>query len=191
MFVLRYRTWIDMGDNAPIQDLANAVKFITAHAGQFGVQPENYALVGYSSGGQIAGIFANKERGYGSYQVERPGALLLGYPVVDLTVMKPLYHILYDIGTCGWRYYWANLCNMVDADYPPVYFWWGKNDVVLSSAEMPGQHRDFDRTLERNNIPHQMVVYQNAPHSIGTGNGTDAEGWMTDAVAFWEAHTTG
>ena len=191
VFVLRYRTWIDMGDNAPIQDLANAVKFITAHAGQFGVQPENYALVGYSSGGQIAGIFANKERGYGSYQVERPGALLLGYPVVDLTVMKPLYHILYDIGTCGWRYYWANLCNMVDADYPPVYFWWGKNDVVLSSAEMPGQHRDFDRTLERNNIPHQMVVYQNAPHSIGTGNGTDAEGWMTDAVAFWEAHTTG
>ena len=180
-----------MGDNAPIQDLANAVKFITAHAGQFGVQPENYALVGYSSGGQIAGIFANKERGYGSYQVERPGALLLGYPVVDLTVMKPLYHILYDIGTCGWRYYWANLCNMVDADYPPVYFWWGKNDVVLSSAEMPGQHRDFDRTLEQNNIPHQMVVYQNAPHSIGTGNGTDAEGWMTDAVAFWEAHTTG
>ena len=46
---------------------------------------------------------------------------------------------------------------------------------------MPGQHRDFDRTLERNNIPHQMVVY----------HGTDAEGWMTDAVAFWEAHTTG
>ena len=45
VFVLRYRTWIDMGDNAPIQDLANAVKFITAHAGQFGVQPENYALV--------------------------------------------------------------------------------------------------------------------------------------------------
>lgn len=40
VFVLRYRTWIDMGDNAPIQDLANAVKFITAHAGQFGVQPE-------------------------------------------------------------------------------------------------------------------------------------------------------
>ena len=30
VFVLRYRTWIDMGDNAPIQDLANAVKFITA-----------------------------------------------------------------------------------------------------------------------------------------------------------------
>ena len=116
VFVLRYRTWIDMGDNAPIQDLANAVKFITAHAGQFGVQPENYALVGFSSGGQIAGIFANKERGYGSYQVERPGALLLGYPVVDLTVMKPLYHILYDIGTCGWRYYWAYVCNMVDAD---------------------------------------------------------------------------
>jgi len=36
-----------------------------------------------------------------------------------------------------------------------------------------------------------VVVYQNPPRSSGTGSGTDAEGWMTDAVAFWEAHTTG
>jgi len=45
--------------------------------------------------------------------------------------------------------------------------------------------------LEANGVPCEVHVYENAPHAIGTGNGTDAEGWMTDAVAFWEAHTTG
>lgn len=31
-----------------------------------------------------------------------------------------------------------------------------------------------------------MHVYKNAGHSIGTGCGTDAEGWLTEAAAFWE-----
>ena len=56
---------------------------------------------------------------------------------------------------------------------------------------MPGQHDDFAKTLQKYGVPYEYVKYKNAPHSIGTGNGTDAEGWMTDAVAFWEAHTTG
>ena len=30
VFVLRYRAWTDLGDNAPLQDLGNAVNFITA-----------------------------------------------------------------------------------------------------------------------------------------------------------------
>ena len=191
VFVLRYRTWIDMGDNAPIQDLANAVKFITAHAGQFGVQPENYALVGYSSGGQIAGIFANKERGYGSYQVERPGALLMGYPVNDFAEIKPVYHAVMDPASCRWRYYWSDISGGITPDFPPTYFWYGKNDVTLKTLGYPFQGPAIRKALEANGVPCEVHVYENAPHAIGTGNGTDAEGWMTDAVAFWEAHTTG
>lgn len=49
-FVLRYRVFLKAKDNAPVADLGNAVRFITTHAGQFNVQPENYALLGYSSG---------------------------------------------------------------------------------------------------------------------------------------------
>ena len=64
VFVLRYRIWMDMGDNAPLEDLARAVEYITAHAEELGVQPEDYALVGFSSGGQVAGVFANSKRGY-------------------------------------------------------------------------------------------------------------------------------
>ena len=31
--------------------------------------------------------------------------------------------------------------------------------------------------------------YNNAPHKIGPGRGTDAEGWITEAVTFWENQT--
>ena len=57
-FVLRYRVFLKAKDNAPVADLGNAVRFITTHADQFNVQPENYALLGYSSGGHLAGVFS-------------------------------------------------------------------------------------------------------------------------------------
>ena len=191
VFVLRYRIWMDMGDNAPLEDLARAVEYITAHAEELGVQPEDYALVGFSSGGQVAGVFANSKRGYGRYHVAKPGVLLLGYSVSDTSVMKPVYYTLYDIGTCGWRYYWTSLDKAVEEGYPPVYFWRGNDDSMLGPAWVPGQYNDFEKALQACNVPYKRVTYQHAPHAIGTGNGTDAEGWMTDAVDFWEAHTTG
>ena len=40
-FVLRYRVFLKAKDNAPVADLGNAVRFITTHADQFHVQPEN------------------------------------------------------------------------------------------------------------------------------------------------------
>ena len=57
VFVLRYRILWDISNNGPLQDLGRAVQFITNHAQQFGVQPENYALVVFSSGGQLCGLF--------------------------------------------------------------------------------------------------------------------------------------
>ena len=62
VFVLRYRIGTEAGNNAPMDDLGRAIQFITANAETFGVQPEGYALLGYSSGGQIAGVFGDAER---------------------------------------------------------------------------------------------------------------------------------
>lgn len=44
----------------------------------------------------------------------------------------------------------------------------------------------FEKALQAHGVPYQMHVYKNAGHSIGTGRGTDAEGWLTEAAAFWE-----
>ena len=57
--MLRYRILWGISNTGPLQDLGRAVQFITNHAQQFGVQPENYALVGFSSGGQLCGLFSS------------------------------------------------------------------------------------------------------------------------------------
>ena len=61
---MRYRAYPDNDNNSPMEDIARAVKYITGHAQQFGVQTESYALIGYSSGGHLAGLFASDALGY-------------------------------------------------------------------------------------------------------------------------------
>ena len=53
VFVLRYRTFLDLGSNAPLQDLARAVQLVTSLDEELSIQTQDYALVGYSSGGQL------------------------------------------------------------------------------------------------------------------------------------------
>ena len=101
VFVLRYRIGMKASNNAPLQDVVRAVQYITEHAGQFGVQAEDYAIVSYSSGGQIAGLFGTDAVGYKNYGLPKPGAMLLGYPVNTFLEFKPVYNILLDPGVAS------------------------------------------------------------------------------------------
>jgi len=44
----------------------------------------------------------------------------------------------------------------------------------------------LEKALTQNDVPHIYHVYKNAPHAVGAGKGTDAEGWLNEAIAFWE-----
>lgn len=190
-FVLRYRIGDQAADNAPLEDVARAVKYITDHAGEFGVQAEDYAILAYSSGGQIVGLFASDSdtMGYRAYGVEKPGALLLGYPVNNFFELKPAWKLLIDPYADGPRYFDYNVSDFITPDYPPTFHWYGKNDVTLAKMCTPEQGRVIEKALVKNGVPHVFHRYENAPHKIGPGRGTDAEGWITEAVAFWEAQT--
>lgn len=189
VFVLRYRTFLDLAGNAPLQDLARAVQRVTELAPQLQIQTQDYALVGYSSGGQLCGVFANREKGYGHYGAAKPGALLLAYSVINFSEVKLAYKLVLDPNDWGWHFYCANVDQMVTPDYLPVYFWYGKNDQTLPWMINAVQGPALQKALEANGVPYVMHVYENAPHCIGTGIGTDAEGWVAEAAAFWEQQT--
>ena len=192
-FVLRYRVGHNNGDNAAYDDLVRAVRYITAHAEEFGVQTEDYAIVGYSAGGQMCGVFGTSRMGYRACGLPRPGALLLGYPVVDYGYVRPMYWLLYD-GCApaddlapGDYYYKIALQKEIDADFPPTYHWFGWDDTMLMRLGLLRQGPALDKALEEAGVMHKMVVYDHAPHSSSTGLNTDAAGWLTEGVAFWEA----
>lgn len=186
VFVLRYRIGMKASNNAPLEDLARAVQYITQHADRFGVQAEDYAIVSYSSGGQIAGLFGTDAVGYKNYGLPKPGALLMGYPVNTFFELKPVYNILLDTGVCQQRYYKMTLSNYITPDYPPTYHWYGRNDLTLTSMCWAAQGPVLEKALAQNNVPHIYHIYKNAPHAVGAGKGTDAEGWLNEAIAFWE-----
>ena len=114
-FVLRYRIGDQAADNAPLEDVSRAVRYITEHAKQFHVQPEDYAVLAYSSGGQIAGLFASDSDtlGHKAYGVSKPGALLLGYPVNNFFELKPVWGLLIDPYADGPRYFDYNVSDSI------------------------------------------------------------------------------
>lgn len=188
VFVLRYRSFLNASDNAPLYDIANAVKYLTKNAEQFGVQRENYALMGFSSGGHIVGLIGsdNERFGYKAFGIPQPAALLLGYPINDFYEVKPLYHIAIDPLIIGWRYYWTNISDVVNKNYTPTFFWYGKNDYYMECMNYEKQGPLLEKTLKESGATYQCVVYEDAPHAIGPGRHTDADGWIKLAAEFWE-----
>lgn len=186
VFALRYRIGREAGNDAPIDDLGKAIQFITANADAFGVQTEGYALLGYSSGGQIAGVFGDAEKGWQKYGVPKPGALLLAYPINDFTIAKPVYCALMDVD--DWmreHYYDYTLSNLIAPGYPPVFLWYGKSDRMLKLFGFEQQGPALEKALKADGVPYEEKVYSDVGHGIGIGQGTEAEGWLTEAEEFW------
>ena len=194
-FILNYRVGRELKDNANYQDLVRAVQYITDHAGELQVDPEDYALMGFSSGGQLCAIFGTDRMGYKNYGLPKPGALLLAYPILNYVYGKPILFYLYDGARPGDHlapgdyYYNIEIPAEATADFPATFHWFGKNDLTLGMICTPLQGPALDRALEGCGVPHRMQVYDKAPHGSGSGTGTDAAGWLYDAVSFWEAVT--
>ena len=66
---------------------------------------------------------------------------------------------------------------------PPTFACVGENDWIAS-------WRTMQRRLEGMSslrIPTEFHHYPGLPHGFGLGIGTVAEGWIDQAIAFWEA----
>lgn len=73
------------------------------------------------------------------------------------------------------------------ADYtqedPPTFACVGENDGIASWRTMERRVA----ALSALGIPTEFHHYPGLPHGFGLGTGTAAEGWLDQAVAFWEA----
>ncbi len=68
------------------------------------------------------------------------------------------------------------------ADDPPTYVCVGDSDGIASWRTMQSRLAGMSEL----GIPTEFHVYSGLGHGFGLGTGTVAEGWINDAVAFWE-----
>ncbi len=200
-FILEYRTGHDCETFAPMQDLGEALSLIRDNQEKFNVTLDGYALMGFSAGGNLAGIFASHKFGYMDYQLPRPAAIILGYPwtCVNDWLNHPYWNIW--IGLVGvWlsnrgSYYMfgirhirkgreiLDVKNYIEDDYPPTFMYSGSWDVLVPAS----RHADvFESALKTHNVKHVYEKYFGVPHGIGLGLHTKAEGWLNNAVDFWD-----
>lgn len=176
-FVLKYRSGNDADGNAPIKDLARAVKFVLDHARQFGINPKDYAVAGFSAGGHLVCEYGTDRWGYKNYNLPKPGLIMGIYPMI---CTEGIYQVF--MGPLGVD----NLCleNEVTDDYPNVYLVQGRDDQALNYKN---QALVFDSALTRHNVSHSTHIYDHVEHGSGAGAGNDDTGWIQDAARYWEA----
>ncbi len=145
------------------EDYRRAIRFLEENQKSIGISMTDYSVWGFSAGGRLTAMFG-LDNSYG-YQVDRlpkPSAMVLAYS--------------------GWyeEKYKDQYLTM-----PPVYFAWLPEDDVIGKENVEGIVHLIDY-LRSIGIHVEDKPYYKAKHGFGEGRGTDAEGWVDEAAAFWE-----
>jgi len=185
--VLHYRTGKHNPWPAPLDDLQQALHFIHNHADDLNVKKEGYAVAGFSAGGHLVASLGTINYGYHHWNLAKPGAFFLGYPVIIWENMSRIHkHCLNTI--LGNQPTQADVDKItiiknVDGNYPPTYIMHCQDDAIVH-FENARQLADKIKVL---GIPNILKAVPVGGHGIGLANSTPAEGWVKDAVQFWQA----
>jgi acetyl esterase/lipase len=72
-------------------------------------------------------------------------------------------------------------------DFPPTFITVSANDPIANVSVVDQRVKN----LQNAGVEVEYRRYRTAGHGFGIGKGTDAEGWLDDAVQFWEKHSDG
>lgn len=188
-FVLYYRVREKALYPAPQEDLARALHEILDHAEEWNLDIDNYSVWGSSAGGHLAASFGTDAMGYKKYNLPKPGALVLSYPVITMlekTHADTRRNLLgQNIGEEMMRL--ASVEHQVTHDYPPTFLWCGDADKTVD----PCNCDLLKDALAQHGIPCRFLRYQGIDHGVGLGEGLACEGWLDEAVAFWQGDASG
>ena len=149
------------GWNTAMEDLGRAIAFIEDNADVLGVDPDGYSLWGGSAGARMAATLGNS-----GYLRQYAGT---GVPQAAAVIMQYTGH------------------SETSANDAPTYANCGTGDGIASSTAMQSRLNTLTNSY---GIPTEFHAYNGLPHGYGLGTGTVAEGWIEDAVNFWERQAT-
>lgn len=187
-FILSYRILMPGGKAIlpkPLDDLAQALKIIMENKDTFKVSTENYALCGFSAGGHIAAEWGTDNLGYAHYGMPKPGTLILCYAVTSFDLdsgERLLNSFLGDERTAEHAQKYDVISNTSDI-YPPTFLYHCKNDNLVPYR----QAVNMDVKLNSLGIPHKLKLVERGYHGYGLATGTMSDGWLDEAIAFWQA----
>ena len=182
--VVHYRCGSKYPYPVPQEDLARAIRLVLRNKDRWNLDTDAYSLWGSSAGGHLAASFGTDAMGYKNYDLPKPGAILLSYPVItmgDVTHAGSRNYLLGPDRTPE-RIQFASVEQQLTGDYPPTFLWTGLEDHTVD----PKNSYMLAQALAQRNIPHRFLPIEAVDHGVGIGEGLPCEGWFEQAVAFWE-----
>jgi acetyl esterase/lipase len=161
---------------AAFLDLCEAVHYVRAHSGEWGVDISKIIVCGFSAGGHLAaslGVWWHTElpQKYLPYAADdiRPNALLLAYPVItsgEYCHEESIRNLLGQKHLTGeWRNF-VSLENRVTKDVPPAFLWHTAADksVPIQNSLL------FVSALAQNDVPFEYHVFTKGVHGLSLAN---------------------
>lgn len=182
-FVFQYRTGRNFSFEGAMQDVAKAVEFVQRNAETFNVNPDDYAVMGFSAGGHVAALFGTKNMGYAVNGVSKPTGIMLGYPAVSLRSMGDMAAAkLFGTVPTEELKHACSVEENVDGDYPKSFIWCFEKDNTVNSAEHAIR---LAEELKSKDVKTKCEVFDGVLHGVGLGDHCAAKGWVERAVEFW------
>lgn len=190
-FVLRYRVAPRYRDPVPMLDAQRAIRFVRAHASEYGIRPDQVGVLGFSAGGHLAATVAthfDEGRADATDSVDRarsrPDFLVLGYPVVSF--VEPYAHrgsrdnLLGPDATDAQRAEHSPE-RQVGARTPPAFLVHTDADASVPSENSVA----FYLALRRAHVPAELHIFALGGHGLGLGgNEPGFEEWPR-LMAIW------
>lgn len=183
-FVLEYRSGVHGAFPAPQEDLAQAIRYILKNAETLAILPEDYAVCGMSAGGHLAATLAAESMGDFYSDIPAPAAIFLGYPVVTMGKYTHTLSRRMLLGDAPGADTVEQLSieRQIHKESPPIYLWQCREDAVVP-------HENsllLAQALKQNGVRHLFRTFAGDAHGWALGTGTPAEGWLEEAVRFWQ-----
>ena len=171
VFLLHYSVAPHSAGFQPLRELSAATETLRLHAKEWGILPDQIAVLGFSAGGHLAGSLAvhwncpqlQKEFPEGR---NRPNAAVLCYPVITAGEFAHRASIVNVSGSQepgeAWDFW--SLEKHVSPDTPPTFLW-----HTVTDAGVPVENSLlFAAALQKARVPFECHLFAEGIHGLST-----------------------
>ncbi len=174
-FILSYRLGPRYSYPAPIDDGMRAIRYVRAHAADYGLDANHIGMMGFSAGGHLtATVSTHFDAGHPSAPdpidsfSDRPDFSILCYPVIsmrDVLTHAGSRHFLLGDSADPKLIDFLSAELQVTSSTPPTFIYFTVTDELVP---VQGSVEYFNALL-RAGVPVEMHLFQAGPHGTGLG----------------------
>ncbi len=174
----------------PLLDIRRAIRYVRAHAAEYGVNPDKVAVMGSSAGGHLAALVSTYTAPINfedSDEIDKicpiPNASILCYPVVHLPDETNIAHVGSYKNLLGddtdYGKYSPNL--LVSDTTPTAFLWHTSDDAVVNVINS----YLYAKALREHNIKHEMHIFPSGYHGLGVAANMPHVAQWTGLLKNW------